>query len=45
MEEIEKLIYQYKKEQLPDADSPFHYEAEAWAGLKYFLEWLKYKNK
>ena len=40
-----KTWFMKKKEQLPDADSPFHYEAEAWVGLKYFLEWLKDKNK
>ena len=41
---IEELIEQYKKEELPDCEKPFHYEAEAAAGLKYFVEWLKRKK-
>lgn len=38
---IEKLINQYKKEEMPDADSPYHHEAEIASGFKYFIEWLK----
>lgn len=45
MEEIKKLICQFKEEQLPDAESPFHYEAEIWAGMKSFIDWLENKEK
>ena len=42
---IEKLVKEYEKEELPSANVPFHYEAEAAAGLKYFIKWLKKKTK
>jgi len=45
MEEIKNLIYQFKKEELPNAESPFHYEAEIWAGMKSFLMWLEIKEQ
>jgi len=41
VEEIKNAIYQFKKEELSDAESPFHYEAEIWAGMKHFIQWLE----
>ncbi len=41
IEHIEKLLNDYKKEELPGSDEPFHYDAEAAAGFKFFVEWLK----
>ena len=45
VEEIKNAIYQFKKEELPDAESPFHYEAEIWAGMKHFIQWLEAKRQ
>ena len=42
---IEKLLNEYKKEQMPDADEPFHHEAEIAAGFRFFIEWLKRKEQ
>lgn len=42
---IEKLLQEYKKKELPDADEPFHFEAEIASGFKYFIQWLKRKEK
>ena len=42
--EIERLIEEYKKEELPNSNEPFHHEAEAAAGFKYFIKWLKRKS-
>ena len=44
-EKIQELVYQFKKEELPDAESPYHFEAEIWAGMKSFLMWLEIKEK
>ena len=41
---IENLINEYKKENLPNADSAYHHEAEIAAGLKYLIMWLKSKE-
>jgi len=35
IEEIKKLIYQFKEEELPYADAPFHFQAEIWS-INYF---------
>ena len=43
--EIKKLIKEFKKEELPNANTPFHYEAEQAAGFDYFIEWLTKKSK
>jgi len=45
IKEVEKAIYQFRKEELPDAETPFHHEAEIWSGLKNFINWLEIKNK
>jgi len=37
---IKKAIEQYKKEELPDFETPYHYEAEIWSGMKSFIAWL-----
>lgn len=44
-EGIKNLFEEYKKEHLPDADEPFHYEAEIASGFKHFLLWLEQKTK
>jgi len=44
MDKIKQLIYQFKEEELPDAESPFCPEAEIWAGMKSFMRWLENKN-
>lgn len=41
LEEVKKLIYKFKEEELPDAESPFHCEAEIWDGMKNFIQWLE----
>lgn len=43
-EEIRKLLFEFRDEKLPDYDSPFHYEAEAWAAMKEFLYWLRCRD-
>lgn len=45
IEDIKKAVYQFKKEELPDAEVPFHYEAEIWAGMKSFIRWLEAKQQ
>jgi len=45
IEPMENLINEFKKECLPDANEPFHHEAEIAAGFKHFIEWLKKKSK
>jgi len=42
---IEKLIDEYKKEELLNANVPFHYEAEIATGFKYFIKWLKRREQ
>lgn len=44
IEEIKNYIFQFKKEELPDAEAPFHYEAEIWSGMKHFIRWLENKK-
>lgn len=44
VEDIKKAIFQFKKECLPDAEVPFHYEAEIWAGMESFIRWLESKG-
>ena len=44
IKEITDLVYRFKQEELPDAESPYHYEAEIWSGMKLFLRWLEAKN-
>lgn len=44
VEEMTKLLEQYRDEEMPDWNSPFHYEAEGWAAMKYFIKWLERKS-
>ena len=44
LEEIKKAVYKFKKEELPDAEVPYHYEAEIWAGMKSFIKWIESKS-
>jgi hypothetical protein len=44
IEEIEKLLTEYRDEEMPGWNEPFHYEAEGWQSMVYFLEWLKRKT-
>lgn len=44
IQHLEKLLNEYKKEELPNAESPYHHEAEIASGLKYLILWVKNKN-
>lgn len=44
IEETKKLLLQYRDEEMPNWNKPFHYEAEGWAAMKYFLQWLERKS-
>jgi len=39
--EIKTLLEQYRDEEMPNWNVPFHYEAEGWASMKYFIQWLE----
>lgn len=41
--QIEDLIQEFKDEELPDSDVPFHHEAEIAAGMSCFIAWLHRK--
>jgi len=41
---IKQLAEKFKEEELPDAESPYHHEAEVWTGVKFFLRWLEKTN-
>jgi pyruvate-formate lyase-activating enzyme len=45
IDEIKKAIHKFKKEELPDAESPYHFEAEIWSGMKSFLKWLESNDR
>jgi len=42
-EEIERRVTEFKEQELPDRNIPFHFEAEISAGIDSFLLWLKSK--
>lgn len=42
--EIKSLLEQYRDEEMPDWNAPFHYDAEGWAAMKYFIQWLERKS-
>ena len=44
-EELKKRIHQFKEECLPDAEAPFDCEAEVWAGMKHFIQWMESNAK
>lgn len=43
LEHFKNLVFDFKQKELPDAESPFHYEAEIWSGFKSFIEFLDKK--
>lgn len=42
--EIKTLLEQYRDEEMPDWNTPYHYDAEGWAAMKYFIQWLERKS-
>jgi len=44
IEEAKKLLIEYRDEQMPDWNTPYHYDAEGWASMKYFMQWLDKKS-
>lgn len=42
--EIKNLFEQYRDEEMPDWNKAFHYDAEGWAAMKYFIQWLERKS-
>ena len=42
---VESSIMQFKEEELPDAETPFHHNAEVWSGMQRFIDWLKQKQQ
>jgi hypothetical protein len=40
----EDLINEFIKEELPDANSAYHHEAEIAAGFRLFIKWMTKKN-
>jgi hypothetical protein len=43
--EIKELLTKFKNQCMPDAETPFHYEAEGWAAMRHFMRWLKTGSK
>jgi hypothetical protein len=43
-DEVKTLLEQYRDEEMPNWNIPFHYEAEGWASMKYFIEWLERRS-
>ena len=41
IDEIKKAVYKFKKEELPDAEIPYHFESEIWSGIQSFIDWLE----
>lgn len=41
---IKKTLEQYRDEEMPGWDTPFHHDAEGWAAMKYFIRWLESKD-
>ena len=44
IEETKKLLIQYRDEEMPNWNEPYHYEAEGWQSMLHFLEWLERKS-
>ena len=42
--EIKTLLEQYRDEEMPNWNKPFHYEAEGWASMEYFIQWLELRR-
>jgi len=43
--EITVLLNKFKNQCMPDAETPFHYDAEGWAAMRHFMKWLETGNK
>jgi hypothetical protein len=41
---IKTFLEQYRDEEMPDWNTPFHCDAEGWASMKYFINWLEDKG-
>ena len=44
LSKIKTLLEQYRDEEMPDWNTPFHYNAEGWASMRYFINWLEDKG-
>jgi len=44
IDSIKELLFLFKEQELPDAEEPFHPEAEIWCGFKRFMDWLSEKD-
>ena len=44
LSKIKTLLEQYRDEEMPDWNTPFHCDAEGWASMKYFINWLEDKG-
>ena len=42
--EIKTLLEQYRDEEMPNWNAPFHYDAEGWEAMKYFIQWLERRS-
>jgi hypothetical protein len=40
-QDVEKLAEKFKVETMPNADTPFHHQAEGWYCIQEFVKWLK----
>lgn len=41
---VKTLLEQYRDEEMPNWNAPFHYDAEGWAAMKHFIQWLERKS-
>jgi len=41
---IKTLLEQYRNEEMPEWNRPFHCDAEGWASMKNFINWLEDKG-
>ena len=42
--EVKTFLEQYRDEEMPGWNKPFHYDAEGWVAMKYFIKWLERKS-
>lgn len=42
--EVKTLLEQYRDEEMPNWNTPFHYDAEGWSAMEYFIQWLERKS-
>ena len=43
-EKVKKLLIEYRDEQMPEWNTPYHYDTEGWASMEYFIKWLNQKS-